>query len=438
MRQLVILAGGRGSRLAGVLQGRPKALVPIGDRPLLGHQLGWARAQGVTRCLILAGYQAEAIREFVASTPVPGLEVEVVVETEPRGTAGAVAWAWDRLEDRFGVVYGDLLVNVDLERMEASHVASGAAATLLLHPNDHPLDSDLVEVDGDGWVRALHRRPHSADRDFANLVNAALYVVEKQCLAPWRMRAGVVDFGSDVFPALLAGGARLRGYVSAEYIKDVGTPERHAAVSAEWAAGVVDRGSLRTRQPAVFLDRDGTLIRDVGGLTEAAQVALLPGVAEGIRLLNRHGWRCVVVTNQPVVAKGFCRESDVDAAHRRLETLLGQGHAYLDRIYYCPHHPDRGFPGERPELKIACDCRKPKPGMLRVAQAALNLDLGSSWMIGDRAVDILTARNAGVRALLVNPEGTAGDARGAAVPDAVFTDLLSAARHIVAQEGRRT
>src|SRR6185503_5405070 len=141
-------------------------------------------------------------------------------------------------------------------------------------------------------------------------------------------------------------GVFLHGYNSPEYIKDIGTPARYDRVCAEYANGTVARSSLSVPQRAVFLDRDGTLIVDRNGLRSAEGVELLPGVGEAIGLLNQHGWRTVVVTNQPVVAKGWCSEAELQRIHNRLETELGMEHAFLDRIYYCPHHPDKGFPGE--------------------------------------------------------------------------------------------
>src|SRR5207247_10052142 len=140
------------------------------------------------------------------------------------------------------------------------------------------------------------------------------------------------DSVKDLFPAMLGQGARLLGYSSPEYIKDIGTPERYDKICAEFAAGVARRSALSTPQRAVFLDRDGTLVRDVGGLTSPEQLELLPGTAAGIRELNRQGFRTVLITNQPVVAKGFCTEAEVEVIHGKLQTLLRREHAFLDSL----------------------------------------------------------------------------------------------------------
>ncbi|HKQ36973.1 MAG TPA: HAD-IIIA family hydrolase, partial [Verrucomicrobiae bacterium] len=349
------------------------------------------------------------------------------------GTAGAVLAGYDLLAETFLVLYGDTMVNVDLRRIWDAHLMAKADATLLLHPNDHPLDSDLVEADPQGWVTAFHNRPHPPNRYFQNLVNAALYVVNKHALAPFTKKISPADFGKDVFPAMLKGGAKLRAYNSPEYIKDVGTPERLDRVSAEFAAAIIHRSSLDVPQRAVFLDRDGTLNREVDGVRSPDQLELLPGVADAIHRLNHNGWRAIVVSNQPLIAKGFCMEHDVQAIHNKLETLLGREHSFVDRIYYCPHHPEQGFAGERPDLKIDCSCRKPKPGMLLQAAKDLNVDLAGSWLIGDTTTDLQTARNAGVKSILVRTGYAGKDAKYPAQPDYTFDTLAEAVDFVLSQ-----
>src|SRR5205085_4327579 len=226
----------------------------------------------------------------------------------------------------------------------------------------------------------------------------------------------------------------LLGYNSPDYIKDIGTPERYDRVCAEHASGVVQRSSLATPQRAVFLDRDGTLIHDKDCLRMAEELELIPGVPEAIRELNHHGWRAVVVTNQPVIAKGWCTEAELQRIHNKLETLLGQEHAFLDRIYFCPHHPEAGFAGERSELKIHCDCRKPAIGLIQRAAAELNTDLKESWLIGDTTTDMQTAKDAGVRSILVRTGSAGKDGKHDAKPDFIFDTLKEAVSFVVNRE----
>ncbi len=435
-RQLAILAGGLGTRLRARLGDLPKPMIPVGGQPLMEHHVALAKKYGFDRILIFACHRADLIQQHFHDGSRHGVSIEYLIESAPRGTAGAVLDGLDKLDTDFAVIYGDTMVNVDLDRLWRRHVETKADATLLLHPNDHPLDSDLVEVGSDERITAFHNRPHPANRWFQNLVNAGLYAIRKEALRQWSGAKEAVDFGKDLFPAMLREGLQLYGYNTPEYIKDIGTPDRYDRIAGDFASGLIQRSSLDTPQPAVFLDRDGTLIRDVDGLRSAEQVELLPGAAAAVYALNRNGFRAVLVTNQPVVAKGFCTEADVQLAHNKLEMLLGNEHAFLDRIYYCPHHPEKGFPGERPELKIACACRKPAPGMISQAQKDLNLDLAKSWMIGDSSTDIQTARNADIRSILVRTGHGGRDGKFSARADFEFNSVHDAVQFVIEEQGK--
>src|SRR5438046_910906 len=220
-------------------------MIPIGGKPLLEHQIELARRYEFREILIFAHYRADLIQNHFTDGSRWGVRISVVVEDKPLGTAGAVLAGSDRLAENFLVLYGDTMVNVDLDRFWQAHERSGADATLLLHPNDHPLDSDLVEVNAQGSIVAFHNRPHPADRWYQNLVNAGLYVINKRALFSHHAShithhgSRLLDFGKDLFPAMLHSGAKLFGYNSPEYIKDIGTPERYDRICAEYAAGVV-------------------------------------------------------------------------------------------------------------------------------------------------------------------------------------------------------
>jgi histidinol-phosphate phosphatase family protein len=414
-------------------------MIPIAGKPLLEHQVELAKKHGFTDLIFFVHYRADLIEKHFGDGEKFDVRIRYILEKEPLGTAGAVLAGFGHLAERFVVLYGDTMVNVDLGRIWQAHEKAGAAATLLLHPNDHPFDSDLVEVDASSRVLAFHNRPHPPKVWRQNLVNAGLYVLEKSALAKFsesriqNPESRILDFGRDVFPALVARGEKLLGYNSPEFIKDIGTPERYDRISAQFAAGIVQRSSLATPQRAVFLDRDGTLIPDKDCLRHADELELLPGVAEALHELNLAGWRTVVVTNQPVVAKGWCTEAELQNIHNKLESLLGLEHAFLDRIYFCPHHPEKGFPGERPELKMNCNCRKPKIGMIEKAVADLNIDLSQSWLIGDTTTDVQTAKNAGLKSILLRTGHGGNDGKHEVRPDFVTDKLLDAVRLLLAQ-----
>ena len=425
--QAVILAGGKGTRLAARLDGRPKPLVNVDGVPLLERQILTLAAQGVEEVVLLVNHAADQIATYCAARNGFGLaRLRLVDDGAPRGTAGAILSCLPELRERFMVVYGDTLFNIDLTRFLAAHECSGADATLFLHPNDHPQDSDVVEIGGDGWITAFHPKPHPHGVHRANLVNAAFYVVERSALEAWRDAPTPCDFAQDLFPAMQAAGHRLLGYNSFEYIKDLGTPSRLDKATGHLRRGVVARASLAVPQACVFLDRDGTLnaLRDY--VRVPSDLVMLPGAAEAVRRLNEAEQRVAVVTNQPILARGECTPEGMRAIHAKLDDALAEAGAFADRLYLCPHHPDAGFPNEVPALKTVCDCRKPRPGMLLAAARDLNADLARSWMVGDSTSDIAAARAAGVRAILLRTGEGGRDGKCDATPDAIVDDLPAA------------
>ena len=399
-KQAVILAGGKGTRLLSRSGALPKALIDLGGTPLLGHQLRLLQAHGFTKVLLLVNHLAGAVSDYCCDLALTGLEISLVHDGEARGTAGAVLQALPQLDEQFAVLYGDTMLNVDLTRFWDWHTQHPqAAASLFLHPNDHPQDSDLVEVDANDRIVRFHPYPHPDGAYLPNLVNAALYIVRRNALPP--ASADPIDFAKHLFPQMLGNGAELFGYVSPEYIKDTGTPHRLDAVRRDLASGIIARSSLAVPQRAVFLDRDGTINEERGHIRHADSLHVFESAGPSLRRLHEAGWRTILITNQPVLARGEATAEDLRQIHAKLDTVLARSGAFLDRKYICPHYPESGFVGEVPALKIACACRKPEPGLLFQAQRELNLTLAESWFIGDSAADIGAARAAGVPSILV-------------------------------------
>src|SRR5918997_6669881 len=152
-----------------------------------------------------------------------------------------------------------------------------------------------------------------------------------------------------------------------------------------------------TPRPAVFIDRDGTISEEVGYVNHPSRYRVFPYAAAAVKLLNDAGRLAVLVTNQAGVARGYFAEEMVGVVHDRLARELGRGGARLDAVYYCPHHPTVGAPPYR----LDCDCRKPRPGLIRRAADELGIDTAASWVVGDRYGDVELARNACLRSPLV-------------------------------------
>ena len=432
MKQAVILAGGKGTRLRERLADLPKPLIDICGKPLLERQIDLLKRYSFTHVLLLVNHGAQHIIDFCASRNNWGIHIDCVDDGVPLGTAGATLAMLSRLEENFLVMYGDTMLEVDLGRFEKFHNSrSNVDATLFLHPNDHPQDSDLVDIDGEGRIRAFYPYPHDEVQYYPNLVNAALYYFRRGALEPWRSDRGMLDFGKDIFPSMLRKGDVLLGYNSPEYIKDCGTPARLDKVCKDLISGSIARSSLNVKQAAVFMDRDGTINREVSHLWSHDRFELLPGVEQAIKRLNHSIYRTIVVTNQPVLARGDCSIQELGQIHNKMETLLGRDGAYIDRIYYCPHHPDGGYSGEVTGLKIDCSCRKPSIGMIEIAKQELNIEIEQSWLIGDTTVDLLTAHRAGLRSILVETGFAGLDQRFTAMPDFICPDLPAAVNFIL-------
>lgn len=424
--QVAILAGGMGTRLRERSGDLPKPMVPVLGKPVLQHQIELCRKHGFTDIALLVQHRHEKISQYFGDGSAFGVKINYAIEDEPRGTAGALRDALPLLADRFLLLYGDTFMDVDLRKLWSAHEASGAVGTLFLHPNDHPQDSDLVDIDSYGTVRAILPYPHPEGREVRNLVNAALYVLDRVGLEDVTPSEGKADIAKHMFPRMLEFSRRLHGYVSPEYIKDMGTPERLDKVERDFVAGLPERLSERQLRSAVFLDRDGTINREVTHLKSPDQLELLPGTASAIRRLNRSGTLAVVITNQPVIARGDVSFEGLDRIHARLESQLGAGGAFLDGLYFCPHHPDKGFPGEVMELKGPCTCRKPEPGLIDQACRDLGIGRQGSWMVGDTTSDIEAGRRAGVRTVLLRTGHAGVDAKHAVRPDYTAPDLVDA------------
>jgi histidinol-phosphate phosphatase family protein len=433
--EVAILAGGAGTRLRARTGDLPKPMVPVRGKPLLQHQVELCRRFGFNDILLLLHHRPEAVLQHFGDGGAFGVRIGHAVETTPRGTAGALRDALPLLAPHFLVLYGDTFVDVELRRVLEAHHRTGADATLLLHPNDHPHDSDLVVLDRDGHVRELLPYPHPPHRSARNLVNAALYAMRREGLERFAPIEGQADIAKHMFPAMLAAGRPVGGYVTPEYIKDAGTPERLDKIERDIDTGVVERLSARAPRLAVFLDRDGTINEEVGHLRRPDQLALVGDAAAAIRRLNRSGHLAVVVTNQPVLARGEVNEDQLDAIHAQLDTLLGMQGAYLDATYVCPHHPDKGFAGEVAALKTICDCRKPGIALIERACRDLGIGIERSWFVGDSTSDIEAGRRAGLRTILVQTGHGGSDGKFAhARPDHTVHDLAAAVELILAND----
>jgi D,D-heptose 1,7-bisphosphate phosphatase len=423
----VILAGGKGTRLGDLTLEIPKPMIPLGGRPLLHHQVDLLVRYGIKDIIILVNYLSKPILDYFGNGSSFGASISYYEESRPMGTVGGIAEIADRLTEDFLVLYGDVMIEMDLTRLVAFHRQKGSQCTLVLHPNDHPFDSDLVETDAQDHVIAFHPKPHDPDAWYHNLVNAGAYVMSPSMLV--LLEPGKkADFGRDIFPVIYNKVAMF-GYKTPEYLKDMGTPDRLEKVNHDLKSGLVLAKSLVNPQKAIFLDRDGVLNVERSFISRPEDFELYDYTAPAVARINQSGYLAIVITNQSAIARNLCTEKDIQTIHRKMEAELGHRHAWLDAVYYCPHHPDKGFPEENPIYKIDCDCRKPRTGMFRQAVRDFNVDTSLSYMIGDSERDIQAGINAGCTTIGVR---TGYGIRKTRVhPDYMFANLHEAVDFIV-------
>lgn len=401
------MAGGRGTRITSVASDIPKPMIKIGEKPVLEHELECLRSQGFTDIIITVSHLGHIIMDYFGdgskvspATGKPfGVHIDYYFEKEPLGNAGALFKIKEKLTEDFLLLNADALFDVDFNRFVDYHRQHGALVTLFAHANDHPYDSGLLVVDKDNYVQQWLTKEDTRPQYYRNIVNGGLHVLSPKVLDV-EINTPKVDLDRQILKPL-AGTGKMLCYNSPEYAKDMGTPERYYAACADYKSGKIQGKNLHNKQKAIFLDRDGTINKYVGYLRTPEQFELLEGAGEAIRKINLSGYLAIVVTNQPVIARGEVTVDGLQQIHNKMETMLGKEGAYLDGVYYCPHHPDKGFAGEVEELKIVCECRKPKAGLLLQAAKDFNIDLSQSWMIGDSENDVLAGKNAGCKTALI-------------------------------------
>ena len=431
----VIMAGGKGTRLESLTKGEiPKPMIPIKEKPLLLWQIEELKRYGIVDITMIIGHLGEKISEYFGNGEKFGVNIDYIIEDKPLGTAGAFYYLKDKLIDGyFLLVFGDIFFNIDIDKMESFHRSKKADVTIFAHPNSHPYDSDLVETDPDERVIRFDSKNNKRDYWYDNMVNAGLYILDKSVCE--KVTEPVkTDFEKDILAVMAASGEAIYAYKSPEYVKDIGTVDRIEKAVSELDAGLISRKNLSNKQSAIFLDRDGTINKLDNFIYKAEDLELLDGVVEAIGAINSSGLLAIIITNQPSVARGLCDVSDIDHIHKKLKTLLGKEGVFVDDIFFCPHHPDKGFPEENPLYKIDCECRKPKTGMIEQSKEKFNIDLSSSYMIGDSTMDIELAKKAGLKSVLVMTGLAGTDNKYDAKPDCTAENLYEAVQKILSAD----
>lgn len=435
----IIMAGGYGTRISSMFPNIPKPLIPIDGIPVIEREICLLRDQGFNDIILTVSYMYDKIEDYLKNGEKLGVNIEYFVEEKPLGNAGALFKLKEKLREPFLLLNADALFDMDFNRMVKYHYKHNAMVTLFTHPNNHPYDSGLIITDDNNRVMQWLTKEDVRPSFYKNRVNAGIHVINPEILDSINAddignidsetgKIVKVDLDRQVLKPL-AGTGKMICYDSPEYVKDMGTPERYRQVEKDFVEGKVRAKNLCNKQKAIFLDRDGTINVYKGFLRNIDDFELIDGVAEAVRKINDTGYLVIVVTNQPVIARGEVKIDELDEIHNKMETLLGLDGAYLDAIYYCPHHPHKGYEGEIPELKIECECRKPKPGMLLKAASKYNIDLTKSYIVGDGENDIKAGIAAGCKTVFLANEKKHMDLE--VQPDYIYNSLLEFVNKVI-------
>jgi mannose-1-phosphate guanylyltransferase/phosphomannomutase len=425
IEQVVIIAGGLGTRMT-THTNLPKSLNLIAGKTLLERQIEFFYGKKITNFLLLLGNLSEPIikasEQLEKKFPI---RISYIVEETQLGTGGALLNAIPQLAQEFILIHGDIAINTEITELVKSVTEDDWDFALLYHPSNHPSDSDLLALNENQQVIGFFQKPRLAG-DYRNQANSGVYafrleVVKKSQQMLKEKNARNCDLDRDLIPYLLSKGSRIKGIRNLGFVRDCGTRERLEFVSENWN----ELQNPVATKPAVFLDRDGTLNHLNGFITHPDQLRLVDDAEIFVKSLNAMEFWVIVVTNQPVIARGEVTRLELDQIHAKIEAKVALKGGRIDHFLYCPHHPEKGFPGEKLELKIVCACRKPEPALIFKAQEIFPIDMERSWMIGDTWRDIELAQRVGIRSILI------GEKKKGFKEDQFFASNLLAALRII-------
>ncbi len=384
VKQAAILIGGKGTRLGDAVRDTPKPLLEVAGRPFVEHVLLNLRRFGFNDFLLLAGYQADVVKDYYspASDFVKTLsaQLRVLVEPQPMGTGGALKYAAPDLQEEFLLLNGDSIFDfnyLDLCNNCGTGGTDDWLGKVALLPVENATRYGFVDLKR-SHITAFREKP---DRPESGLINSGVYWLRKSLLDT--LPDAPCSLEQDVFPQLVAAG-QLLGRRYEGFFIDIGIPEDLEAARKSLGANL--------QKPAAFLDRDGTLNHDAGYTHKIDEFRWIDGAKEAIKLLNDAGYLVFIVTNQAGIARGKYDTAAVEALHAWIQSDLHEIGAHYDDLRFCPHHPE----GTVPELRRVCACRKPATGMLDSLIAQWQPDLSRSFMLGDAEKDAQAGAAAGM------------------------------------------
>lgn len=379
--QCVILVGGFGTRLGALTANCPKPLLQVGDGRFLDELIWQAKRFGFRRISLLAGFRAEMVVDYIESRAFDrSINIEVAIEPEPLGTAGALRLAAEKLAPHFFLLNGDSLFDFNwLDLVPFCADKRNCLVGMALRSQANTSRYGLVNYDA-GRVTGFSERGGPT----SGVINGGIYLLSRDIL-DFLPERGSLE--CDVLPSLAAQG-HVYGRIYDGFFIDIGTPESFAA------AGELIRRNKR--RPAIFLDRYGVLSIDDAYVHRIEDFEWIAGAIDAVKLANDRGFYVFLTTNQAGVARGFYSEEQVGILLGHVQRTLRACGAHLDDIRYCPYHAE----GRVPSYTRESDWRKPAPDMILDIMKHWPIDQENSILIGDKQDDMLAAERAGIRGFL--------------------------------------
>ena len=398
MFAIVIPIGGDGTRVSYLTKGRAKPELKIyKKKKIIDFQID--KVSGLKKKIILLSrIKFRKLNSYILKK-YKNLDIEIITEKEKLGTAGCL-YPLRKLNYKFYLmIYGDLIFNIDFKKLIKFHKKKKADCTLVVHPNNHAIDSDCIEIDKNFKSKKIFLKPHFK-KYIPNLCLAGINVINKKTLFLIKKNKSQ-DFSKD-FLKLNEKKIKIFGYNTREYIKDAGTPERINEIKKDLIGFKFKNGNINKKIPAIFLDKDG-VINKLNKKKHYQKIdKIIKGTINSLKIINKSGFLTILVTNQPAIAKGIISEKRFLRDINKLSYLLSKNKVYIDRVYYCPHHPEKGYKSEIKGLKINCKCRKPNNGLFLNAIKDLNINKKKSYVIGDQISDYLAAKKTNLNFIGVN------------------------------------
>jgi len=394
--EVAILIGGKGTRVKSISKKTPKPFLKINKKTIINHQL--QKLNNFKKIYILSNEKLAKFHNTLKGRHKK--KITFFEEKKPLGNAGCLKQLENYIDDDILILSGDLIFNIDFKKFFAFHKKNKSDISFLVHPNDHPFDSDLLEINKKNKLIKFHKKPHTK-KNIGNLYLSGIMIINKKILKfikPNKFQ----DFSKNILSNLIKQKIKIYAYNTREYVKDAGTPKRIRLIQKHLKTKKYINGIISKKLPAIFLDRDGVLNREYPQKHYQNPMEINKGAITAVRIINENSYLAVIITNQSAVAKGVITIDKLESDHKKLEYRFGSSGAYFDRIYYCPYYPISGFKGEIKKFKKKSNWRKPNNGMLIQSIKDLNIDVKNSYMIGDRLSDYKAAKKTKVKFIFID------------------------------------